>query len=250
MKRIIRHISAHRNWVGYYLAKINGHIRTGFTFRLRNEWDIHVPKRLLHTYKEIFFDDTYLGGFPPRVISNQSLDTVLDVGANVGYFSLMMASKFPDAKILACEPMPNNLAQLRAYNQELNTSLTIIPNAIAGKNGHQILFFDEADAFTTSASSVSVLDNNDQIKVETMTLHTLMSEYQLQEIDLLKLDCEGAEYDILLKADPNLFDRIHLIAMEYHPDPAGVSTPADLIQLFRRYGYQLRLKGSKVWAWK
>ena len=49
-----------------------------------------------------------------------------------------------------------------------------------------------------------------------MTLHDLLSEHRINYLGLLKMDCEGAEYDILYHADPTILERIEAMTMEVH----------------------------------
>lgn len=205
---------------------------------------------MMHTYKEIFFDETYLSGFPASALE-QEIHSVIDIGANVGYFSLFMAGRYPQATILACEPMPNNLNLLSSYQQILpSNSFHIVPKAISGQNGTIELFFDQTDDFTTSASVGNIWGEEDKQSVESITLTTLLKEQGISQVDFLKLDCEGAEYEILFNAPIEILQSIRLISMEYHDDPAGKSTPEELVDLLGKAGFTLNRKGTKVWGWR
>ena len=54
------------------------------------------------------------------------------------------------------------------------------------------------------------------MEVECVTLENIFDENHIVSCDLLKLDCEGAEYDILINANKEIFDKIKLISLEYH----------------------------------
>lgn len=250
MRRILNNIRNHRNWWAYYLGKLIGSLKSGFTFQGRNGLAIEVPRRMLHTYKEIYFDETYLSGFPTSALSNK-ITTVVDIGANVGYFSLFMAGRYPEATVLACEPMPNNLNLLSSYQQSLpSNSFHIVPKAVSGQNGTIELFFDQTDDFTTSASIGNLWGEEDKQTVESITLTSLLKENRIAQVDFLKLDCEGAEYEILLETPIETLQSIRLISMEYHDDPAGKSNPEELIALLGKAGFSLNRKGTKVWGWR
>lgn len=204
----------------------------------------------MHTYKEIYFDETYLSGFPSSVLAKE-INTVVDIGANVGYFSMFMAGRYPQATILACEPMPNNLNLLSAYQQNLHSdSFHIIPKAVSGQNGTIELFFDQTDDFTTSASIGNIWGEEDKQIVDSITLTSLLNERKIAQVDFLKLDCEGAEYEILLETPIETLQSIRLISMEYHDDPAGMSSPEELVALLDKAGFALNRKGTKVWGWR
>lgn len=205
---------------------------------------------MMHTYKEIYFDETYLSGFPSSALAEE-INTVVDIGANVGYFSMFMAGRYPHATILACEPMPNNLNLLSSYQKSLHSdSFHIIPKAVSGQNGTIELFFDQTDDFTTSASIGNIWGEEDKQSVASITLASLLAEQQITHIDFLKLDCEGAEYEILMETSIETLQSIRLISMEYHDDPSGKSTPEELVDLLGKAGFSLSRKGTKVWGWR
>lgn len=121
MRRIRNNIKNHSNWIQYYINKYFCSKAKDFTFKCRGGLEIKVPKRMMQTYKECFFDETYFKGLP-KSITKRSIKTVIDIGANVGYFSFFMFSQFPKAKVLAFEPIPNNFKLLNTYKND-NPSL-------------------------------------------------------------------------------------------------------------------------------
>ena len=146
-------------------------------------------------------DDEYgLGKLPyqPR--------TILDVGANYGLFSLLAAHRFRNAKIHAYEPNPR-----------------IFPCAA----GNLRLLDADATAFHAGVGSCSGLAEIVEGK-ESRCARTVISKQGTIEIvafrqaierigptvDLLKLDCEGAEWDIF--QDTEAFEKVRLVRMEYH----------------------------------
>ncbi|MDX1565126.1 MAG: FkbM family methyltransferase [Phycisphaeraceae bacterium] len=101
--------------------------------RTRNGVEVRVPKRLLHTFKEVFFDNAYTADLPDggRWLRRPM---VVDVGANVGYFSLYALQRWPGAKVLSFEPMPVNFKLLdehRRLNEDHD--LTVLNQAIFGE---------------------------------------------------------------------------------------------------------------------
>lgn len=250
MSRIINNIRNHKNWLEYYITKFTGDRKYSFSFAGRNGHTIQVPQRMMHTYKEIFFDETYLRGFPPFVLK-EGINHVIDIGANVGYFSLFMARRYPEAAILACEPMPNNLALLEKYCQELDShNIFVMPKAVSGRDEMMSLYYDKRDAFTTSASLMSKAGETDMLEVEAVSLQSIFREKGIYQLDFLKLDCEGAEYDILFNAPIELLESIRMIALEYHQDTQNLYTPGELFQRLRSAGFRLKIEGTNVWGWR
>ena len=153
-----------------------------------------MPRRLLHTYKECFFDETYLKGFSTDQLQT-NMATIIDIGANVGYFSLFSLSKYLNAKVFSYEPIPRNFQLLSKYREQNATlSWQAVNSAVAMPDQKSlVLHFDGSDEFTTAATMFSDQKQLDDIEVACTSLKEIIESNQLQEIDLLKVDCEGAE---------------------------------------------------------
>ena len=111
---------------------------------------------------------------------------------------------------------------------------------------------DSSDSFTTSASIFAQTDTQrDQIKVTCLTLGQVMDENGINKCDLLKMDCEGAEYDILYNCPPEYLQRIDQIAMEVHRGEKATQNIAALEAFFRQQGFFTRRRPvSMLWAWR
>jgi hypothetical protein len=83
------------------------------------------------------------------------------------------------------------------------------------------------------------------VEVECCTLEDIFHRFSLTRIDYLKIDCEGAEYEILENATPRL-NQIGRISMETHG--TFHRNPRDLEELLRRHGFGIRLFGSFLYA--
>ena len=133
-------------------------------------------------------------------IKNPSV--IVDVGAHIGIFSLLVARRFPHATVYAIEPDTNNYHAL-LQNIALNklTNVTALNVAVAGAYG--------STPFYTSRSSVAHSIVDATVGEETKMVDTIpLSKFP--RIDVLKFDAEGAEY--VLKEIPNT----SYIAIEIH----------------------------------
>lgn len=248
--RLINLIKTHSNWHRYYYYKYFGKGHESITFRCRNGMQINVPRRMVQTYKESFLDEVYFKGLPKNYLSSKPV--IIDIGANVGYFSLFSLVKYPDAKVVSFEPMPMNFKLLQKYCSE-NTSLDFTPvnKAVSGAVGHITLQYDANDTFTTSASIFdTACGGNDILKVETTTLADILDTHGLEKVDLLKLDCEGSEYSILYNAEDKVWERIGALTIETHVGKETNENRDHLVSHLQVKGYTTKIEGDIVWAYR
>lgn len=248
-RRITNHFTHHFSPLSYYVWKLRGKPGDSFVFRTKRLGKIKVPCRLLNTYKECFFDNTYLKGFPDAF----SPKTWVDVGANVGYCSLATLNLYPNCQILAIEPMPNNLELLQQYINQApiaKTQIQVFPMALAAKQGRLKLHFDPQDSFTTAASCLTSTSQSGTLEVPAQSLPQLLHNASWEQVDLVKLDCEGAEYQILESLPDTLWPKITRWAIETHHTTNPNHSLPKLVQLLQSKGYVCRSQGSKIWAWR
>lgn len=248
MRRVLNTIKNHRNWLNYFKFKYLSSGADHFLFKTNGGLDVDVPKRLLHTYKESFFDESYTKGFthPLKLKENP---IVVDVGANVGYFTLFMLSCYPKAKLYSYEPMPMNFKLLSKYRDE-NSSLdmNIFNMAVSAEVKTLTLHYDASDSFTTAATLYAKDDQPDKIEVPTTTLEEIMTNNNLDKIDFLKLDCEGSEYEILYDATTTILDRVNVIALETHVSDQSKHNTNDLNQFLKSRGFVTKVWHDLIWA--
>jgi FkbM family methyltransferase len=247
--RLINLIKTHSNWHQYYLYKYFGKSQNGITFICRNGMQIAVPRRMVQTYKESFLDEVYYKGIPKNKLGTNPV--IIDVGANVGYFSLFTLVRYPKAKVLSFEPMPVNFKLLQKYCAE-NPSLDFTPvnMAVSGEKGHITLQYDASDSFTTCASVFDTAHGSDTLQVETTTLADIMATHNLPKIDLLKLDCEGSEYSILYNATDDVWAKIGALTIETHKGTREDENRDHLIAHLQQKGYTTKAQDDIVWAYR
>jgi FkbM family methyltransferase len=248
LRKLARQRNIFRNlrnpWV-YFGYKYGVFRREPLFLELRNGVTAEVPRRMLRTFKESVFDEDYIKEFPRELIHGFHDLTVVDVGANVGYFSLWWLSRFPGSTIIAAEPMPNNFALL-ARNQALNPDkkFNVVNCAVRSQPGNITLNFDRGDSFTTAASVLKNAGARDEISVKAVSLLQLLADFNLSRIDFLKLDCEGSEYDILYHCDEKLLDSIRCIAMEVHPSVEADESRERLCEFLRSKKFHVVTKSG------
>ncbi|WP_187640127.1 FkbM family methyltransferase [Bosea sp. F3-2] len=164
--------------------------------------------------------------------------TFIDVGANVGAYSLFVAAQAGrGARILAVEPQPDIFARL-AFNIAQNPFGTIkaVACALADKPGELTLFIDQVNR---GESSVRIINSSagTALKVPAMTLLALVQGEGYERIDAIKLDVEGAE-DIIL--EPFLRDAPEALWPSFIIiEDSRQRWQSDLVGLLTRSGYEL-----------
>jgi FkbM family methyltransferase len=175
----------------------------------------------------------------------------VDIGAHFGYFSIFASKNLSDAsKILAVEPETNNYDNLRK-NIALNGCDNVEPIKLAagGHEGRATLHKSSAPNHSL-LSTYQLLDQKGSTEeIEVKTISWLMSHYSLSEIDFLKLDCEGSEYEILEKMDENVLPRIKVISMEFHDLKTPGKAGNQLVALLERKSFQV-VKFNYMPSWQ
>lgn len=164
----------------------------------------------------------------------------LDVGANMGYFSILSASKITQGKIFAFEPVPKTLSYLRKniILNQLSARIWQYGAAIGDKDGF---------AFITTnmygRNHITSFRKKNCVKVRTLTLDTFSREMNLQGVDLIKADVEGAEL-MVLKGSERLISRdkpfLVLEVQENWMRRFG-SNPQELFEFLRKQSYSYKL---------
>jgi len=123
--------------------------------------------------------------------------TILDIGANVGWYSLHFSRVAPQARIVAFEPMPQIHARLLEHLR-LNGATQVEPERIAlqDQEGEGVLYFHKAETGATSARNNRGFDGALQEAVPTTTLDRYCSERGI-EPELIKCDVEGSEFAVV-----------------------------------------------------
>lgn len=147
----------------------------------------HIQKIILWTgeYEKEVYD------FAKKVLTNE--DTVLDIGANIGYHSIHFASLVPNGKVYCFEPNAL-LNPLIKKNFKLNgfTNFEIENKAVSNKNEVSSFFISNS-----SNTGLSILTNEiSQSNIEVKTIY-LDDYFKTQKIHLIKIDIEGAELNAL-----------------------------------------------------
>jgi FkbM family methyltransferase len=180
--------------------------------------------------------------------------TILDVGANVGYFSLIAASLTGiTGRVIAFEPTPSVFDRLQE-NIALNhlANVTAVRIAVSDENGTAPFFVnpDMEDSEGNSLLQAAVASGASQIRVPLTTLDVATSQLGLKRIDLLKIDVEGNEIKVLRGAH-GILRGAHppQILMEINPQTLNAAgfTPEAVFKELRDIGYRWTIVDEIPW---
>lgn len=178
-----------------------------------------VPDSLYQVFKEIFMEDFYeIDSLVKKLPSNP---VVIDVGANAGFFNILLFSKIHKARVLAYEPMPSNIHFFKEAidKNPILQSIKLYQAAVTGEPKEYIeLFTEDTEGNTVVSSVFSNFNqlNNKKVRVEARSLTSIIEENGLHQVDLLKLDCEGSEYDIIYNTEPSVLTKAKMMVIEVH----------------------------------
>ncbi len=211
------------------------------------------PHETLFQYQEIFTHQIYTGNdirYPKDAV-------VLDVGANIGMYTLFIAHHLPAARIIAFEPVASIRERLQHNVSRYAPNVTVLPYGLAEEDG-QVEFTTykgysmmssrtrDANAEEEKASIKRYLENSAASGDENATLmlehldvilagrfeeektlcrlrrlSDVIDELGLDRVDVLKIDVQRAELDVLYGLEPRHLQAIGVIVMEIHDDAEG-----------------------------
>ena len=148
-------------------------------------------------------------------------DIVIDIGANIGIVSIYLAKKYPFLKIYAFEPVRQNYECI-LKNIELNNikdGIITVENIALTKDRRKLNMI--VPIYNTGQSNIhnrysSPLLSNIDPNIPSIKLDDVFSKYNIEECKLLKIDCEGAEYEILYSTNESNLKKCNTLLAEFH----------------------------------
>lgn len=208
------------------------HLRSGLFFKIRNLMDLWVVAETCLNQVYSVLDDT------------RDKMIIIDIGAAFGDYSIMMAKLYPKSKIYAFEPYSPSF-DLLDINIKLNKLTNIVTYNIAVTPDGDDIYFDSntllpGNSQTTDKKSPNVT------RIKSINFQKFIDNLK-KPIDILKIDCEGYEYPILLSLDNKHFKKIKNIVMEYHIfNQTQKYQLTKLIKLLNKNKYQVTVKQNSV----
>lgn len=181
----------------------------------------------LHSLNELFIEEVY------RFNPDSSSPLIIDCGSNIGLSIIYFKTLIPDAKIIGFEPdrqifkiLENNINAFEFKSVELNQKAVWTANST--------LFFQQNGNLSGHISDDS---NSGSVAVQTQRLKDLL----VDEVDFLKIDIEGAEYEILKDCEDSLIN-VKNIFVEYHSFHENDQMIGELLILLKNAGFKIYVK--------
>jgi FkbM family methyltransferase len=168
--------------------------------------------------------------FLKKLNLNDNNRLVVDIGANIGVYTLLLSHLYPRCKIISIEASPTIFEKLKS-NCQLNnlfqgSNFVLLNKAVSDKDDTLVEFYEKhsmstlSKEFLTNISSEIITNENDALSaiiVRTITIDKLVETENINEISLMKIDVEGAEHLVLKGAMDTLNKRkVENLIIEYH----------------------------------
>jgi FkbM family methyltransferase len=167
----------------------------------------------IHLYRDIFSGRCYT---PASFYQPEAADTVLDLGANIGFFAMHLQQIAPGIRVHCFEPASANLATLER-NVEANgcgESVTVHPLAVAGGPG-RLELLGAANSVHRSIFASRFVGEETEV-VEAIGLDQALDLCGDRPVDLLKIDIEGAEIEVVEGLPAQRWGQVRRAVVEYH----------------------------------
>jgi FkbM family methyltransferase len=230
-----KNIAVFKNWFQFYCERF-GLLRKDFVLEMRNGTKLWVRPNTndLMIARSNFVTKHYIRDFVPL----KKDSTVVDVGAHIGCFSVLAAPRV--SRVLSFEPEPSNY-QLLKRNIELNKlmNITAFEMCVSGRSGEREFYLAKPTSTGSSTLTIPLRQRTQETpdagrrtqKVRSISIADIIAQHNLLRIDFLKLDCEGAEHEIINSLTTDISARISSIVMEYHAiEGASPDTMQDKLQ--------------------
>jgi len=227
---IPRIICIFRNWP-LYIVNYVGRRKNPAHYNLRNGHKlIDATGTLAGTIAVVFLRREYG--------SLNNLRTIVDIGANMGAFTIYSAGLSRYARIYCYEPEEKNFLFLRCNIEanSLSNRVYTFRTAVASCEGRRNIMLGSSPVH-------SFFTNNEGMEyqmVSCTTLSKIIESQGLEVIDLLKINCEGTEYEIFENCERDIFERIINIRLEYHNIDSDRRNGEYLSSLLKSKGYEIQ----------
>lgn len=224
-------IAITKNWREILKAKISRKPITKIEFR--NGVVLNSPDEvnLMFIFHEIWLDKIY----SPKGYEIKPNETVVDIGGNIGVFALFAATRENGVYVHSFEPFPANAKFFKQNLDDSHIKNIVFHNlAVADKSIERVLQIEDS---WLNHSLIDQDSKTDGIVVKCISLDEALAKVAV--CDLLKLDCEGSEYEILYSCSSDSIKKIKKIVGEFHNVDNETRNGEGLRKFLKNNGYQI-----------
>lgn len=165
---------------------------------------------------------------------------VLDLGANLGVYSLLAAAANPKARVIAYEPGPPNHRMFelnRLANPDLAERIELRGEAVGGETRGTKFYYDESNPQASGVCYARGKEFAVQVRAFDEILQSLPGP-----VAVAKIDIEGAEFEMLERTPPESWKRVSVMSIEIHDDPANQRSLGKFLERMKSLGFRYRLE--------
>lgn len=221
--------------ISFYSKLKSGKLSKLETDNLTHPFEIRNNPYDYATFEEVILNETY------NIPVQAEPEFIIDGGGNIGLTACFFASKYPGSTIISIEPDPGNYKLLQANCKpyanikslqcgiwKKDTRLKIM-NTGAGNNAFTVTETDETNADTINA----------------VTVLSVMEQFGLPHIDILKLDIEGSEKEVFETGFEKWLPLIKVLIIELHDDMKKGCSRA-VFQAMNQYDFTFNIRGENI----
>ncbi len=182
----------------------------------------------LHTVIEIYEEEVYL------FKTKNPKPLIIDLGSNIGLSILYFKKLYPNSEIIGFEPDPQIFKILESNLEQFQIKEFSLYNAAAWISDGELTFYSEG----ALSGSVNKIKESNEIKVKAIDIKKIIGERQ---VDFLKIDIEGAEYEILNHLKDSL-KQVNLLFVEYHHITSKAQELHLLLDILDKSGFSYHIK--------
>lgn len=217
-------------------VNVNNKTTTELTLpQLKHPLKIRRGTSDINVFKQIFFlkeyDISELDKINPKII--------IDCGSNTGFSTIYFKNRYPDAKIISIEPEESNFELLKK-NIENYSDIATLQTAIWSENANLKIINPENRGW---GFRVVKTEANDKNSFKATSIASLMNSYHLNNVDILKIDIEGAEKEIFEKNFENWLPKTAAIIIELHERYAPGCTET-VLGVMKKYHFSKTFSGE------
>jgi FkbM family methyltransferase len=201
--------------------------------------DYDANKEGMSILKEVFVERAYADYFPFYQRIN-----VLDIGGHFGYFAIFAAlNSASESRIVTVEPSAHNVSVLSANVQQMGLRhIEVVHGAVSSSSGKVDLHITKAHNCSLIASHARAMGDDGELtkeRINSFSLSDILDKSRFDTVDVLKMDCEGAEYAIVYDTADDVFKRIHLLMMEFHDLKDAARSGLAMAKRLQSIGYRI-----------